>query len=64
MILRLTKVRILIFYRLSVRLFKWSYLVSETQRAHMNFGCSQQKMVAWAIYNEGGWILTKRIQHA
>jgi hypothetical protein len=43
---------------------EWSYLLSEPQRAHMDSGCSQLETVARAIYNQGAWQLSKRIQHA
>jgi hypothetical protein len=41
---------------------EWSYLQPESRRAHMDIGCNQLEMVALAIYNQGGWRLTRRIQ--
>jgi hypothetical protein len=43
---------------------EWSYLLSEAQRAHMDSGCIRLETVAQAIYNQGGWRLSKRIQDA
>jgi hypothetical protein len=43
---------------------EWSYLQPESRRAHMDIGCNQLEMVALAIYNQGGWQLTRRIQDA
>jgi hypothetical protein len=43
---------------------EWSYLQPESQRAYMDIGYNQLEMVALAIYNQGGWRLTRRIQDA
>jgi hypothetical protein len=43
---------------------EWSYLLPEPQRAHMDSGCTRLETVAQDIYNQGGWQLTRRLQHA
>jgi hypothetical protein len=43
---------------------EWSYLLSETQRAHIDFGCNRLETVARDIYNQGGWRLSRRINDA
>jgi hypothetical protein len=43
---------------------EWSCLSPEAQWVHMDFGCNRLEMVAWAIYNQGGWRLTRRIEDA
>jgi hypothetical protein len=43
---------------------EWSYLLPESQRAHMDSGCTRLETVAQDIYNQGGWQLTRRLQRA
>jgi hypothetical protein len=43
---------------------EWSFLLPEAQRAHMDFGCSRLETVALAIYNQGGWLHTRRLRDA
>ena len=43
---------------------EWSYLLPEVRQAHMDFGCNRLETVAWDIYNQGGWRLTRRLHDA
>jgi hypothetical protein len=42
----------------------WSLLLPEGQRAYMDTGCSRLMAVVRAIFNQGGWRLSNRIQDA
>ena len=42
----------------------WSYLLPEDQRGHMESGCTRLMAVVRAIFNQGGWQLSNRIQDA
>jgi hypothetical protein len=40
----------------------WSLLLPEDQQTHMDTGCSRLMAVVRAIFNQGGWRLSNRIQ--
>jgi hypothetical protein len=42
----------------------WSFLLSEDQRVHMDFGCTRLMAIVRAILSQGGWQRSNRIQDA
>jgi hypothetical protein len=42
----------------------WSHLLPEDQRVHMDTGCTRLMEVVRAIFKQGGWRRTNRIQDA
>jgi hypothetical protein len=41
----------------------WSLLLPEDQRGHMDTGCTRLIAVVQAIFSQGGWLHTNRIEN-
>jgi hypothetical protein len=53
-----------VMHRATYWIHMWSLLLPEDQRQFMNIGCTRLMAVVRAIFNQGGWRLTNRIQDA
>jgi hypothetical protein len=50
-----------VIHRAAFLIHLWSYLIPVEQRGPLDIGCNRLMAVVWAIFNQGGWLHSRRI---